>query len=151
MFYKRLKPTNFAICGFVLSMSLTALGETQAQKGAKSFLRMASLEKLTVGPFDNFQGVLTPNGKSLLLTRSANMATHIQVVDMTSVASRGSSKSLVGDTFDTRIPFRPPAASGWRLRRSSATRAGKYALPRWKTLVAIVWRPGKTALASPSG
>ncbi len=83
--------------------------QTQAQKQAKTFLRMAPLEKLTVGPYDNFQGVLTSDGTHLLLSQNINMATHVQVVDMTSVAARGHSKSLVSDTFDTRDPAASPS------------------------------------------
>jgi tetratricopeptide (TPR) repeat protein len=85
-----------------------AHAETQAQKQSQTFVRMAPLEKITVGPYDNFQGVLTSDGKRLLLTQSSNMATRVQVVDMTSVAVRGHSKNLVSEVFDTRDPVPSP-------------------------------------------
>jgi hypothetical protein len=105
---------------------VTAQAATLAKRNAANFLRIATLEKLTVGPSDNFQGVVSPDGKLLFFTQNRNMASTVQMASLASIAERGRDKPLAETNFDTRDPA--PSPDGLRVAFTSFQKNARGAI-----------------------
>ena len=83
---------NYSLWLLVL-LSLPALGKAKVN-------RLNELVKITVGPSDNFGGVVDGSGKKLFYTKYSNLRSNIYVQDLNS----GQESPFMGTDVDSRDP-----------------------------------------------
>ena len=86
-----LQSIYIVLFSYAMFLSFTLYGNDQA---------FNSLTKLTVGPFDNFAGVLNSSGDRLLYTQSKYLSTQIRMLNMES----GLDKQLIAIDGDSKNP-----------------------------------------------
>lgn len=91
---------NKSLWVFSLLFSLNSAAETIVEKRLREQKRLVPLEKVTVGPYDNYHADLSEDGKNLVYTRKIDLSPYIFIQSV----KGGRSRHLLSERDDAEQP-----------------------------------------------
>lgn len=96
----------------LLVLTPPSRAETFVTQRIQSLNRLIPLQKVTVGPDDQYHGALSPSGKTLVFTRKSNLAPHLCSQDL----ETGKVRDLISPSADSQeAVFSPPQSTPERI------------------------------------
>ncbi|MCB0342211.1 MAG: hypothetical protein KDD59_08195 [Bdellovibrionales bacterium] len=83
-----------------VALNSSASAETEAERHTRLLRRLLPLNKITVGPYDNYQGSFVKGGQHLLFSRKVDLAPRIYKLDL----NTGKETPLLDLAFDSKDP-----------------------------------------------